>query len=181
MPEMADDQWVSLAVALGSAAVAWGLFHAAADPAGRRGGAVRRALIRSRVLRTRWTLEEPARLRAFAALPLGVALVAALATPLARPPRDRILTSKVLYAGDGSETDLVNEVGPPARVTLLTGAHDAQAPACADAARVLEYDIPTEGFPGRVRRALRMHPFRIVMVCVHASGGITGHSIIDIN
>jgi hypothetical protein len=178
MPEMTDEQWVSLTVALGSAAVAWGLFHAAADPAGTRGGLVRRVLIRSRVLRTPWTLEEPARLRAFAAFPLAVALFAGLA----QPPHDRILTSKVLYAGNGSEAELVNEIGPPARVTLLSSANMAStSPSCVGAARVLEYDIPTEGFPGRVRRALRMHPFRIVMVCVHASGGITGHTVVDVN
>jgi len=122
MPEMTTDRWVSLAVALGSAAVAWWLFHAAADPAGTRGGLVRRILIRSRVLRTRWTLEEPARLRAFGAFPLAVALFAGLGTALAEPPHDRILKSKVLYAGNGSETELVNEVGPPTRVTLLPSA-----------------------------------------------------------
>ena len=103
---MTTERWICLAVALAGAAAVWWNFRAAADPGG---GAVRRVFIRSGVLRTRWTHEEP-----------------------------------------GS-------------------------------ARVLEYDIPTEGFPGRIRRTLRMQPLKIIMVCVHASGAITGHSVLDIN
>jgi hypothetical protein len=133
------------------------------------------------VLRTRWTLEEPARLRALAAVPLAVALLAALATVLAEPPHDRILKSDVLYAR-GSETELVKEVGPPTRITTLPSTDMSHvASLCFDAARVLEYDIPSEGYPGRGRRTLRMDPFRIVMVCVNRSGVITGHSVVDIN
>jgi hypothetical protein len=50
-----------------------------------------------------------------------------------------------------------------------------------DATRLLEYDIPSEGFSGRVRRALQMNPSGIMQVCVNDPAKMTGTSFIDVD
>lgn len=86
--------------------------------------------------------------------------------------------------GEGrSIADLVREVGPPTRRQLA--AEWEAGNYCIDekrsATESYEYDLPTGGVAGAVRRAAHLGPSLIIVYCVNQAGTIVGswQSIID--